>query len=404
MTACLKDANSNDSLRDGGGIGRHAILRGWCREAWEFESPPSHSKRREGGRPSRLFEFLARVASNPTLALLLFAVVAAGGGCSTNDCVDRRDCPAGQACRDGVCEVDFRRGGGGSADGGPRPDSGMVDGGTFVGGTPADGGGVDGGPPDGPDAGFTEAADSRGLLWVGELSDSAGSSFVASGRFVDESGAVFVQRVQTFPTLEGDICTLSVRRQESGVVAGYEGAAIEVRPGSGMGSGTEKAFTLRSRGNGLFTSEDLLPSRLFAGASEVRFEIRASMAADSLLGQVVEVDAPMEVVPITPLPGAVVSLQSVVPFYWVVANPPQPVVVEVYDAEREVVLSCPTPDDGQFSMPPGAAMAFSMEASASPWVVELRRDVEVRAPVRVRRGLRFYVTVRASWGVRYLGR
>ena len=62
---CGRDRNV--ATRAGGEIGRHAILRGWCRKACRFKSCPAHMTRKERTTHVRgsLFLFVQRLRRPP---------------------------------------------------------------------------------------------------------------------------------------------------------------------------------------------------------------------------------------------------------------------------------------------------------------------------------------------------
>lgn len=307
----------------------------------------------------------------------------------------------------GACQVILRPGGGAS---GAAPDAGP----SFDASSPSDGGSPNdagsppsdaGSPEDGgvadtglADAGFIRAGpESQSEVWIAEFGDTGGSTFTALARVVDESGATFVERFDTFQDLEGGRCLLAERRQDGGSVVGYRADRFIVRPNSNPDS----AFNLLPRGSGLFTPDAAPSARLFAGSTETEIEIRPSGAPDSLLAQVTEITSPPEFSAIAPLPGVTVSVVSLPTFRWLIASPPRTVIVEIYDEARQVVLSCPTADDGTYTLAPIAASAFLSRTPAPPLTLEVRRDVEVTEPIFARSGVRFEGTFRLSWGVRY---
>lgn len=320
---------------------------------------------------------------------VLTVSIGALAACSTDACEDRRDCPAGQACVQGSCELDIRRGGGGPPfDAGPRPDAGSI---------------VVGGGGSGRDAGSGDAsiinvgADSRGVVRIAELNDGLGSRFTTEARFVDEAAASFSENTQTFQTPDGEMCTMTTRRLTGGMVTGYDADTITVAATSRPGA----ALILRPRGAGVFTPDVSPQGSFFAETGSVDVEISPTASLNSLLAQTVRLSVPQQLQPVSPLPGTPVVIDALALFRWLGASSPATVTVEVYDRAREVVLSCFVADDGQFALPPAAGRAFLDAEPSAPLTVELRRDVEVTEPVSVRSGAQFSAAFRLSWGVRY---
>lgn len=334
--------------------------------------------------------------------------------CAERECQVSEDCPEGSLCDgEGRCfeaqspgnpprpdsGVGPRDAGVDEPEAGPVDDAGRLDGDAGIDGGARDAGPTpDAGPVDsGPDAGFTPAPELYGFVWLAELRTGGASAFRAYGVLEDRAGVTYDRRTQTFPDGEGGQCALRVERRTSGTPAGLEAASITVAPNSPQ---LQTAVFL-PRGDGRFTP-DPLPERVFSQSNVVLFNVRASAAAGSVQTPgFVSVPGPPIVFEQTPPEGATVSLAGLPTLAWAESGlPTDTLTVELFDRDRDVVLSCPTPNDGRFRIPSGAVSAFEGAAPTRPFTLELRHDREVTGPATV--GPRsFEITYRASWGAQF---
>lgn len=270
-------------------------------------------------------------------------------------------------------------------DGGPGPDTGT------------DGGFVDGGTPDAGPA--TPHPDSRGFVWAGELRSGGLTEYHAYAELVDESTATYERRTQSIPDFEAGTCELTVKRLMSGAPTGYIADSITVVPGNPMGPSSVAYLPV---GNGRFEPIGMPPARLFSQSPQVLFGIVGTGAAESIQDTgFVRTDAPPIIFEQMPGEGGTVGLAGGPSVAWGASGVLADVVtVEAFDADREVVLTCRTANDGRYSVPPAAAAAFMGEAPTRPWTLEIRHDREATGPAVA--GTRsFEVLYRASWGARF---
>jgi len=342
-------------------------------------------------------------------AALAVALVA---GCADKECETQADCPSGQRCDgEGSCYAV-----GPAPPSGPIRDAGFRDSGPDAGlrdlgvdPEPRDAGdagsvaGRDGGPPapvdGGPDAGFTPSPSSRGFVWAGELRANGQSAFVTYGVLEDRSTATYDTRTSVIPDFEGGECRLYVDRLMSGSPTGYVADSITVATGGIMAPPSIAYFPV---GNGRFEPPSPPPPLLYEGSRAVLFGIVASPAAGSVQSTGFSTtEAPPIVFEQLPPEGASVIVAGGPTVSWVPSGiQGASITVELYDADREVVLSCKSPDDGSYAMPLTGAVAFMGEVPTRPWTLEIRHDRE--ATTTAYAGTRsFEVTYRASWGARF---
>lgn len=315
-----------------------------------------------------------------------------------DECTQHDDCPSPLRCFDGKCE---RLGGGGGGripdppDAGMSPDGGQVapDGGGD-GGTAGDAGAMDGGLEDG---GRPVLEGARGLIWVSELRAGPRSEVDAFAELQSWADAVLDEREESFPDDEGGRCLLRTRRVISGGPAGFDAERIDVVPGPRL----ETHFSLYPVGNGRFEPRSPVADRLFSEAVTTQALILAGQGPDGLDRSAFAVRAPSIVWEESPEPGAQVTLGAAPLLRWMAGDPNRTLVIEAYDAQRAVVLTCRTPDDGSFRVPQAAASAFVSAGRAAPSRLEIRHDTEQERQLQVGGRGTFPVTFRASWGNRF---
>lgn len=335
-----------------------------------------------------------------------WALVALLGAAGCGDeCETKLDCSTGQVCEAGKCVIPVPRGGGRTppsdagqldaqvvirsdggepGDAGPRPD----------GGGPRDGG-VDGGA--GTDGGVVPALTSRGFVWAGEVRSDGGSAYHAYGELVDESAATYSGGETTYADGEGGQCVLRIRHLTSGAPTGYAARDILVIPGPQPNA----TFAMFPVGGGRFEPLADPVTRMYSQSANAQFLITTDGspgAVDTVGGSVA---APPAVLEINPPEGGTFFIAANPALIWVPSGAPEArITAELFSLDREVVLTCVSPDDGTYQMPMGAVSAFVAATPTPPFALEIRHDRQ-SSVTAVAGGRSFPVTFRASWGARF---
>lgn len=339
----------------------------------------------------------------------------AGPACDSDECQTNQDCASGQQCRSGVCEAKSTRVPPGLVDGGFRDAQPMIDTGTSTvvdSGTapPVDGGVRDGGSLGRPDAAPPDAGspDATTLSGWGEIAvedlRGSGGGVTARAKFVDPGSAVFGVVSHVFDAGNNDQCQLIQRRLMSGTVSSYTAASISINfPSSVQNVGALPLALMPTGVAGEFGTPAQLQTPAFDNGS-VRFMINAAAAAaNSLDTFMASVSAPIRMT-LRTTEASSYPLLTNGQLDWTPGpsrTPPRTVTVEVYDRDREVVLTCRTDDDGDFFIPNEPRNAFLFSNVTEPTYIEVRYDQStVRNVPLAAGGATVVTTFRASDGHR----
>lgn len=347
------------------------------------------------------------------MRLLPIAALAAGllatSGCSSDRCDSDTDCTSPKVCRARKCTdpsiVIIMPPYDGGPDAGLWPDAQPLDLGTIDAGavdtgaadtgtsSTADGSVADTGTSSAADAGVSDAGVSdgggaggpyaEGLVWLHEALTNTGP------RIQTIEGSFFRWDAAPLTRTNGPCVTRQFGAAQ--VRTGINGNGIEIENVNVMGAGVNNPdVTLVTMGTpGVFVPERLILMGslwLLGGAPDVQYAFRQSTVA----GELTMATATLAVVPddfttATPTFGTLVNLNTQpLSFRWTPRNPAAiPMVLELADSDRRVVMRCALTDSGTFDLPDAARTDFLARSPQDPVSLEIgyERELTLNVPL-----------------------
>lgn len=263
------------------------------------------------------------------------------------------------------------------------------------------------GVPDAGDAGdagpLPMAPDSRGFVWAGEIRDGPMTYYHAYGELLDHSTATYTSTRQVYPDFEGGECVLTSERLTAGAPTGYSTNSLTIAHGAPRPPSSSFAYFPVMGRVGYFEPIGALPMEMFSGSNGVLFGLDG-IAGPMAVGttSLVMSAAPPIIFEILPTAGSILQLETIPPLTWGNSGEPMDrVTIEIYDENREVVLTCITGNDNAYTIPQEAKNQFRMVGPTGTMHMDIRHDREVTATANTTTRS-FDVLFRASWGARFL--
>ncbi len=152
-----------------------------------------------------------------------------------------------------------------------------------------------------------------------------------------------------------------------------------------IGTLPNQMLTYLPVGNGRFEPQFAPTANLFFGSTAVVFTIVSTNQSGTLAGATATTPPPPPMNVSVPAVGLDVPLAQGVSFVWQPATAPPAgtrAIAEVYDADRNVKLTCLVVQDvGSFTLPPDLMSEYFAQGPTSPLTLELRYELPAAANV-----------------------